>query len=203
MHAEVFLLKNFTMKKIILPIAILALCFYFLQNLSNDNRTTSIDAIKKTHKKNIDNNPFKETLKLSKSERKSLGLTPNKYNEEQWILTMNPKLGRPTPLKVAELQKELRQKNNYQSRTPGDGNDNMWINRGPGNVGGRTRAMMFDPNDPSDNTVFSGSVSGGLWKNSNISDANSTWERVNIPENLAISSITFDPNDKKTFYVGT
>ena len=203
MHAEVFLLKNFTMKKIIIPISILALSLYLLHNFSKDNRTSSIDAIKKIHKKNIDNNPFKETLKLSKSERKSLGLTPNKYNEEQWILKMNPQLGRPTPTKLAELQKELRQKNKYQSRTPGDATDNMWINRGPSNVGGRTRAMMFDPNDPSDNTVFAGSVSGGLWKNSNISDENSIWERVDIPENLAISTITFDPNDKKIFYVGT
>jgi hypothetical protein len=191
------------MKKIILPIAILVLSLYLLNNFSIDDRANSIDAIKKKHKQKIDNNPFKETLKLSKSKRKSLGLTPNKYNEEQWILTMNPQLGRPTPIKVAELQKELRQKNSYQSRTPGDANDNRWVNRGPDNVGGRTRAMMFDPNDPSDNTVFSGSVSGGLWKNSNISDENSTWERVDIPENLAISTITFDPNDKKTFYVGT
>ena len=191
------------MKKIILPIAILALSLYLLNNFSSDNRASSIDAIKKKHKQNIDNNPFKETLKLSKSERKSLGLTPNKYNEEQWILTMNPQLGRPTPIKVAELQKELRQRNNYQSRTPGDANDNRWVNRGPDNVGGRTRAMMFDPNDTDDNTVFAGSVSGGLWKNSDISNANSTWERVNIPENLAVSAITFDPNDKNTFYVGT
>ena len=191
------------MKKIILPIAILALSLYLLNNFSSDNRASSINAIKKKHKQNIDNNPFKETLKLSKSERKSLGLTPNKYNEEQWILTMNPQLGRPTPIKVAELQKELRQRNNYQSRTPGDANDNRWVNRGPDNVGGRTRAMMFDPNDTDDNTVFAGSVSGGLWKNSDISNANSTWERVNIPENLAVSAITFDPNDKNTFYVGT
>ena len=169
---------------------------------SND-QLSSIDQIKTLHKQNLDKHPFKQTLKLSKNERKSLGLTPNKYNEEQWVLTMNPKLGRPTPIKVAELQKELRQKNNYQSRTPGDASDNMWINRGPNNVGGRTRAVMFDPNDPTDNTVFAGSVSGGLWKNTDISSENSVWERVNIPENLSVSSISFDPNNTNIFYVGT
>ena len=189
------------MKKNILYISLIGLGLLIFSTLyfKSNEQLSSIYQIKTLHKQNLDKNPFKETLKLSKKERKSLGLTPNKYNEEQWILTMNPELGRPTPIKVAELQKELRQKNSYQSRTPGDGSDNMWINRGPSNVGGRTRAMMFDPNDTSDNTVFSGSVSGGLWKNSNISDANSTWERVNIPENLAVSAITFDPNDKKTF----
>ncbi|KGL62829.1 glycoside hydrolase, GH74 family [Polaribacter sp. Hel1_85] len=175
------------------------LALYFKSN----EQLSSIDQIKTLHKQNLGKNPFKETLKLSKKERKSLGLTPNKYNEEQWILTMNPELGRPTPIKVAELQKELIQKNNYQSRTPGDASDNMWINRGPNNVGGRTRALMFDPNDTTDNTVFAGSVSGGLWKNTNISDENSVWKRVDIPENLAISSITFDPNNTNIFYVGT
>ena len=35
------------------------------------------------------------------------------------------------------------------NRTPGDGVDNDWVSRGPDNVGGRTRAIMFDPNDAS------------------------------------------------------
>jgi len=46
-------------------------------------------------------------------------------------------------------------------------------------------------------------VSGGLWKNTNISNANSTWVRVNIPENLNISTIISDPNSSTTFYIGT
>lgn len=38
-----------------------------------------------------------------------------------------------------------------------------WKERGPNNVGGRTRTMMFDPNDPSGKKLWAGSVSGGLW----------------------------------------
>ncbi|WP_299670719.1 PA domain-containing protein [uncultured Polaribacter sp.] len=192
-------------KKNKLPILILALgiVLFAIIYVNINTPVNSIDRLKELHAKNIEKNPFKETLKLSKNERKSLGIPPNKYNEEQWILTMNPKLGRPTPIKVAELQKELLLKNNTQYRTPGDASDNKWINRGPDNVAGRTRAIMFDPNDTTDNTVFAGSVSGGLWKNTNISDENSVWTRVDIPENLAVSSITFDPNNPKIFYVGT
>ena len=80
-----------------------------------------------------------------------------------------------------------------------------WIQRGPINVGGRTKAMMFDPNDSTNETVFSGGISGGLFKNTKISDPNSPWFLVtkNIPQNLAVSSITYDPNDKNVFYVGT
>jgi hypothetical protein len=193
------------MKKNILFFITIIIGIYLLSTWNSKDKPnkTSLNEIKKTHKYHIDKNPFKETLKLSKKERKLRGLTPNKYNEEQWILNMNPALGRPTPIKVAELQKELLLKQKNLSRTPGDAADNMWINRGPNNVGGRTRALMFDPNDASDNTVFAGSVSGGLWKNTNISSDDSVWQRVDIPENLTISTITFDPNNTQTFYVGT
>ena len=43
-----------------------------------------------------------------------------------------------------------------------------WNERGPLDVGGRTRAIMIDPNDPSGQTIWAGSVSGGLWKTTNI-----------------------------------
>lgn len=188
--------KNY---KIILFLSFIAISLYYINNNTNKELSSVIE-VKKKHKKHLDSHPFIETLKLSKAERKKLGIPPNKYNEEQWVLTMNPELGRPTPIKVAELQKQLL---NVNSRTPGDKADNMWVERGPNNVGGRTRALMFDPNDANDETVFAGGVSGGLWKNTNISNANSQWVRVGIPENLAVSTITFDPNNTNTFYVGT
>ena len=193
------------MKKLLFSLAFIvsAVCIVSTFYNKKNKKQISLNEIKTLHKQNLDKNPYKETLKLSKKERKAHGLPPNKYNEEQWILTMNPELGRPTPIKVAQLQKELLQKENNYSRTPGDAADNKWVNRGPNNVGGRTRALMFDPNDATDNTVFAGGVSGGLWKNTNISSASSVWEQVSIPENLAISVITFDPNNTNVFYVGT
>lgn len=177
--------------------------FNLLSNSNETEKQNEIASIKLKHKNYVENNPFKEVLKLSKKDRKAAGLPPNKYLEEQWILTMNPELGRPTPLKVAELQKELLNNNSIYSRTPGDKEDNLWIERGPNNVGGRTRALMFDPNDTTDETVFAGGVSGGLWKNTNISNPNSEWTLLDIPENLAVSSIAFDPNNTQIFYVGT
>lgn len=53
----------------------------------------------------------------------------------------------------------------------GASNDILWQERGPDNIGGRTRAIMIDPNDPTGNTLWAGSVSGGLWK---ITDINYT-----------------------------
>lgn len=197
-------------KLLIIGVIVLGVCFgsLLIMNNSEDSLTqvTSNSDIKSLHKKNLENSPFKEQLNMSKKERLAHKLPPNKYNEEQWELTMNPELGRPTPIKVAELQKQLEEQRRFelaQGRVPGDAVDNGWIERGPNNVGGRTRAMMFDPNDASDNTVFAGGVSGGLWKNTNISSASSTWTRVGIPENLAVSSISVDPNNSNIFYVGT
>lgn len=196
------------MKKIITIIVILTVIIggYYISTSKKDKTITSTLAIKKLHKKHLENSPFKKEMGYSKKERIANGLPPNKYFDQMWELTMDPATGKPNPTKVLELQAKLNKQrfnSNTANRIPGDAIDNMWVERGPNNVGGRTRALLFDPNDPTDETVFAGGVSGGLWKNTNISNADSPWVRVGIDENLSVSSITVDPNDSKTFYVGT
>jgi len=164
------------------------------------------EALRKQHAKFLANTPFKKISNLSSKERKELGITPNKYYEMEWELSMNPALGRPTPENLIALKKELaneRQLAIASGRTPGDASDNSWVERGPNNVGGRVRAIMFDPNDATYKTVYAGGVSGGLWKNTDITNAATAWTRVNIPDNLAVSAIAYDPNNTNVFYVGT
>ena len=89
-------------------------------------------------------------------------------------------------------------------RIPGDANNNNWVERGPNNVGGRTRALVFDPTDANGNTVIAGGVSGGLWKNTNISSAASTWSKIDtFPEHVNVQNIAIDPNNTNIWYVGT
>lgn len=161
--------------------------------------------LRKKHAQFLANNPFQKILGLNKKERKALGLAPNKYYEDEYVLTMNPETGRPTTENLQKVRRDLEavRVQNALARNPGDAVDNSWVERGPNNVGGRTRAVMFDPNDVTNETVFAGGVSGGLWKNTNISNPASAWSRVNIPENLAVSSITADPNNPSIFYLGT
>jgi hypothetical protein len=162
-------------------------------------------SLRKKHSKNLVNSPFKKTILLSKKERKALGIPPNKYYEMEWELTMDPVLGKPTPEKLIQLREQLQRERSIalaNGRTPGDASNNNWIERGPNNVGGRVRAIMFDPNDAIYKRVFAGGVSGGLWVNNDIT-LNTAWTRVNIPDNLAISSIAYDPNNTNVFYVGT
>ena len=162
---------------------------------------TSIDKLREQHAKFLKDHPYQEIGKLSKKERKSQGLPPNAYFEQKYLSEINPYTGKTSKESLFKLQKEL-EKTRAQLRAPGDV-DNAWVERGPDNVGGRTRAVIFDPNDTSNETVFAGGVSGGLWKNTNISNANSQWVRVGIPENLAVSCIAVDPNNSQIFYVGT
>jgi len=163
-------------------------------------------AVRKTHAKNLANSPFKKEMSMTKAERKANGLPPNKFFEMEWELTMDPVSGRPTVEKLKALKEALKLERDQalaNGRTPGDASDNNWVERGPNNVGGRVRAIMFDPTDATFNTVIAGGVSGGLWKNTNISSAASAWTRINIPENLNVTSISFDPNNTSIWYVGT
>jgi hypothetical protein len=54
--------------------------------------------------------------------------------------------------------------------------DNLsWEERGPGNVGGRTRSIVLDSRDESFNTWYVGAVGGGIWK---TQDAGNSWRNL-------------------------
>ncbi len=78
----------------------------------------------------------------------------------------------------------------WQSKMDNAGiaNDILWIERGPVNVGGRTRTIVIDPNDPTGKTVWAGSIAGGLWKTSDI-------DAVPVANNLTeTASVKIYPN---------
>lgn len=80
----------------------------------------------------------------------------------------------------------------------------QWFNLGPKNQGGRSRTMLIDANDASGNTVFIGSVGGGLWKTTNIAQANPNWTPVNdFLGNIAITTLAQDPSSLNVMYMGT
>jgi hypothetical protein len=76
-----------------------------------------------------------------------------------------------------------------------------WINRGPANVAGRTRALGIDIKNASN--VLAGSVSGGLWKST---DKGKNWQKVSLALELQnISCLVQDTRSDKenTWYYGT
>ena len=171
----------------------------FFLVINNQNELT----IQQQHSNYIKNHPLQSNLQLSKQERIAAGVPPNKYLEQLYLLQINPYTGRTHPENIYKVQQELKVKKQFLQRTPGDAIDNQWVERGPNNVGGRTRVVLFDPNDATHKRVFAGGVSGGLWVNNDITDANSSWTRVGIDENLSVTCMAVDPNNSQIMYLGT
>ncbi len=184
-------------------VLLLAFAGLFITSCSTGHRQNNdVERLRQKHTTFLANSPFKHTKTLSVAERKQLGLPPSPYLERQWELTMNPAIGRPTPEKLLDIQNRIRAQRNDPKSVPGQ-YTNPWIERGPGNVGGRTKAVMFDPNDPTHKRAFAGGVSGGLWVNNDITNPASQWHNTSLPHNLAVSSITYDPNNPQNMFVGT
>jgi uncharacterized repeat protein (TIGR01451 family) len=74
-----------------------------------------------------------------------------------------------------------------------------WQPLGPGNVGGRTRAIIIDPVTP--NTMYAAGVAGGVWKST---DAGANWAALDdFMANIAVTSLAFEPGNSSVIYAGT
>ncbi|HYG02089.1 MAG TPA: hypothetical protein VD927_06555 [Chryseosolibacter sp.] len=82
-----------------------------------------------------------------------------------------------------------------RSKTETDFNWTNWDTKIPG----RGRVAFF--HKPSE-TLFTGSVSGGLWKNTDYAN-NGSWNTVEDFEGAAVNCMTQDPNNENTLYIGT
>lgn len=71
-----------------------------------------------------------------------------------------------------------------------------WVERGPNNVGGRTRAFAVDVTTPG--TLFAGSVAGGVWKST---DDGASWSLKTAPSQ--IHGTTCIAQDRRTGQTGT
>ncbi|MCU4176687.1 T9SS type A sorting domain-containing protein [Carboxylicivirga sp. N1Y90] len=76
-----------------------------------------------------------------------------------------------------------------------------WKQRGPGNVGGRTRGLVIDPDDASANTWFTGPVGGGVWK---TTDGGQSWLCLTMDwPNLSVASLVMAESNHDVLYAGT
>lgn len=75
----------------------------------------------------------------------------------------------------------------------------QWTDLGPGNIGGRIRAIAIHPTTPA--TMFVGSVAGGIWRSNN---AGASWAPVDdLMTNLSITTIAFTPGNPMVMYAST
>lgn len=156
--------------------------------------------------------------KVSESEEAEDGAYESLMMEYQ--MTVDPKLGYvPRNRLVSAFDKLVQDRRagriarisalNWVERGPStdvvsSGNTNT---RGPANnavTSGRMRAIHVDLTDPARKTVWVGSVSGGLWKTTDITAAPSTWTLVDdFLGNLAVASICQDPVNPNIMYFAT
>lgn len=117
---------------------------------------------------------------------------------QEFFMTMDPALLRVPaerlPAAWSAMHKLQTKSTSYQLTWSGTSTE----------MGGRTRAIMWDPNDVNGKKVWAGGVTGGLWYNPDITSDISLWQPVSDTwQNMVISCITYDPNNPMIFYVGT
>lgn len=194
------------MKKIYLfPFLLLLFVSNVYSQTLNERRATL-----ESHIKNIENNA---------SKLKSDGQVPPKeYNIRDLKNTIDPVTGENKFQSLVKLNNEIKsgkyapkQNISFLGNIISNSNQRMnsinntqWFERGPYSVGGRTRAILFDPNDATGKRVFAGGVSGGLWVNNDITNASSEWSPISdFWANLSVVCIAADPNNPQIMYVGT
>jgi photosystem II stability/assembly factor-like uncharacterized protein len=124
---------------------------------------------------------------------------PEMASFQEYLMTMDPSTGKiPRERLLDAYRSTLR----IQEEKSGYGSL-LWQGYGA-DMGGRTRMIMYDPNDTTHEKVWAGGVTGGLWYNNNIQDSLSPWVPVgDFWPDLAIRCMAYDPNNPLTFYIGT
>lgn len=167
---------------------------YFLKNNQPTERE-SFEAFLAEHPYSQNELTDVEIASLPKKDRPDLAF------QQDFLRTLDPKLGRPAPERLFPTIEKL---NAASIAALSKTSTVTWVERGPTNVGGRTRGLMFDPNDSTGNKVWAGGVAGGLWYNNDITLFSSSWIKVDdFWANMAVSGITHDPTNTQVFYVGT
>jgi PKD repeat protein len=150
----------------------------------------------------ITHHPFYTRPHRTQEEWNKLAPTdrPDLAAELEFMKTMDPALGAVPYERLFKANQDIDKE--LKRRAPITGVN--WVERGPTNIGGRTRAIMFDPNDGLHKKVWAGGVGGGLWFTNDITAATPVWNKVNdLWDNIAITTIACNPTNGQEFYVGT
>ncbi|MEL6945222.1 MAG: hypothetical protein AAFO82_21430, partial [Bacteroidota bacterium] len=139
--------------------------------------------------------------------------TPQKYSKQlrieealkhEFEITKDPALGYPPIDRLIKAVDKTRSMQQEFAQLKGNFTKARFKERGPDNIGGRTRAILIDAKDPERKTIWAGGVSGGLWKTSDITVSSPLWEKVDdYLENLAVGALVQDPNDPDVMFMGT
>jgi photosystem II stability/assembly factor-like uncharacterized protein len=116
------------------------------------------------------------------------------------LRTSDPKTGKlPDNIRLKELKFMKAQDQKFGVRFDAGDLLTSWQNRGPNNVGGRTRALAVDIND--ENILLAGGVSGGMWRST---DQGNTWAKTTGSNELqSVTCVAQDHSNPNIWYYGT
>jgi len=124
---------------------------------------------------------------------------PDRANEYFLGQRLGPGMDRQPLRHLHEVARSLARGDQLSTANTIVGVDPRWKPIGPGNTGGRTRALIVDPTDP--DTMYAGGVSGGVWK---TVDGGARWHPASEGLlSLTISTLAIDPFDPRVLYAGT
>ena len=137
-----------------------------------------------------------EWEKYAKKDRMDLAM------EQEFEMTKDPRMGTIPDGRLQNAINQLKEKKKPKSMAALS--SMTWTERGPSNVSGRTRAILVDASDATNNTVWVGSVGGGLWKTTNASATTPSWTaQGELFGNLAVTTLAQAPASLQTMYFGT
>lgn len=158
------------------------------------------------HYKKLYSDHFEDVYKRKKKGRIPKRDRMDMYYQQETERTMDPATGTVprerllAGIRYMEALQQQQSANRMMGALPGVN----WTERGPSNCGGRTRAIMIDPNDVSKKTVWAGGVGGGLWKTIDITAPSPLWLPINdLMANLAVTTICSNPANTQIMYFGT
>ncbi len=118
---------------------------------------------------------------------------------KEWLATVrnNQNTGLLNPRDVIRARKQANEVS-YKSSNEGELN---WVEMGPSNMGGRTRALIVDNRDESAKTLYAAGVNGGIFKTTNLG---AIWEKVNTSNGTGSLNVScMIQTSSGTIYVGT
>lgn len=151
---------------------------------------------------------YKAIVKAEKRKRRASGHSkfdgPNEYMKYHHAIRAGKGKNASTyqsNYRLQALQKARRELSQYRAQHRMGNQTVEWKERGPANVGGRTRGLIVSAADPTQKTWYAGSVGGGVWK---TTDEGSAWTNLtpDLP-NLATTTLAQCKQYPQVIYAGT
>lgn len=129
------------------------------------------------------------------------GKSPTEKNFMDYMMLRDPATNLVPFERLFEAEDQARESRKLHPRSS---TTLTWESIGPITSGGRTRAIMMDPNDVTGKGMWAGSVSGGLWYIDDVfADSYTFTRKDNDWSNISITCIAYDPNNTNILYAGS